>query len=92
MGFLVNFVARKKGEAQTVMTSMQIHKTGGKAGEASLHYLLSCEVKAIYSVWGLSALAPICSLGKYSDQVSWHAALSQQAVQAAYLPNLQNGN
>lgn len=73
-----------------MMKSMQIHKTRNKAGEASLCYLLSCDVKATYSVLGLSALTPICSLEKYSDQVSCHVTLSQQAIQAAYLPNLQN--
>lgn len=38
-----------------------------------------------YSVSGLRALAPVCSLGEYSVQASWHAAACQQAAQAGYL-------
>jgi len=71
------------------MQSMHIHKMGVRQKKPfTVSYCLA-KLKQD-SVLSLSALALISSLEKYSGQVSWRAAVSQQAIQAGYLQSLQN--
>lgn len=59
------------------MKSMQIHKVKGKAGEASPHFLLPWEVKAILCV-GSECISPHLLLG----QVLWPSQLACCCVSA----------
>lgn len=88
---MVNFVVRKKVRVRLWWSLCRYTKREVRQEKPlPISYCL-VRLKQ-YSALGLSASAPICSLEKYSGQVSWHAAVSQQAIKAGYLQSLQNTN